>query len=86
MRVYKVVACDGYLNMCFTLARMSLVVGNLNCPSDTPAKTGGKLALLSLKSSAVLAINTVFKNKGVAANRFCCLIITSVIIHFKKLL
>lgn len=85
MQVYKIVACDGYLSMCFILARMSLVVGNMNCPSDTPGKTGGKLVLLSLKCSAALAVNTVFKNKGVAVNRFCCLIMTSVLIHFKQL-
>ena len=83
---YEIVACDGYLNMCFMLAGMSLVVGNMNCPSDTPAKTGQKLALLSLKCSAALAVNTAFKNKGVAVNRFCCLIIANVVIYFKKLL
>lgn len=63
---------------------MSLVVGTANGPSDTPAKPGGKLALLSLKRSAALAVNTVFKNKGVAVNRFCSLIITSVHVYFKK--
>lgn len=84
MRVHKTVPCDGYLSVCSIQARRSLVVGNMDCPGDTPAERGGKLARLALKCSAALAAHTMFKNKGVAVNRFCSLIITSVLIYFMK--
>lgn len=84
MRVHKTVASDGYLSVCSIQGRRSLAVGTMDRPGDTPAERGGKLAHLALKCSAALAAHTVFKNKGVAANRFCCLIITSVLIYFMK--
>lgn len=84
-RVYKIAARDDYLNVCFILARMSSV-GNRGCPIDTPAEPGGTPALLALKCLAALAAHTLFKNKGVAVNRFCCLIMTSIVTYFKKLL
>lgn len=81
--MYKIAAHDGYLNVCFVLARMSSV-GNRSCPIDTPAEPGGTLVLLALKCLAALAAHTLFKNKGVAVNRFCRLIMTSIVTFFQE--
>lgn len=59
------------------------VLSGVSRASDAPAGTGERA--LPCAGSVALTGNTGLQNKGGALYRFCCLIIESVRIYFRKL-